>query len=464
MKSKVKKEGNLNTKHALLVNPWICDFKCHDFWVKPYGLLRISTFLKNNGFETDMIDCMDRHDKDMAGYGTKDRQYGRGDFYQEELEKHEIYKKVPRKYKRYGFPVDVFQKKLESIKTPDVILMASSVTYSYEGVFLAARILSERFPSARIILGGIYATLCTEHAKKHSGAAHVWKGEINNNFISVLNQFSKTEVEKLPANGLNETLPDYSFYPDTSYVVVKFTQGCPFSCTYCAVKQFSENYYQRQKDGIIKELEGYAGNGIKNIAFYDDALLYKNHFIKAILNEVIKRNYKFNFHASNGLHAAYIDEETAALMKQCGFIEPKISLESSNTALQKNTGGKVTNEIFEKAVNNLRKAGYSGNDIGVFILNGLPEQDEKSVLKDVDYLKNLGLKIRHSVYSPIPGTLDFMKLRPDVRAELINEPLKQNEYYFLAINAQYNWEANLRIKAVIDEHNAKLGDRAGQTE
>jgi len=40
-----------------------------------------------------MIDCMDRHDKDMAVYGTKDRQFGRGDFYQVELEKSAIYKR-----------------------------------------------------------------------------------------------------------------------------------------------------------------------------------------------------------------------------------------------------------------------------------------------------------------------------------------------------------------------------------
>jgi len=451
-------------KRVLLVNSWIYDFKCHDFWIKPYGLLRISTFLKENGFETDMIDCMDRHDKDMAGYGTKDRQYGRGDFYQDELDKPVFYKKVPRKYKRYGFPVEVFKKKLEMIKAPDVVLMASSVTYSYEGVFLAIKLVSERFPQARIILGGIYATLCLEHAKKYSGAAHVWKGGIDNNFIAVLNQFAKADVKKFPANGLNEILPDYSYYPKTPYAVVKFTQGCPFSCTYCAIKQFSESYYQRDKEGIMKELEGYAGKGIKNIAFYDDALLYKNHFIKAILKEVIKRNYKFNFHASNGLHAAYIDEETAVLMKQCNFIEPKVSLESSNFNLQKITGGKVTNEIFEKAVNNLRKAGYHGNDIGIFILNGMPGQNEKSILKDVDYLINQGLKIRHSVYSPIPGTLDFMKLRPDVGAELINEPLKQNEYYFLTINTEYNWEANLRVKAAIDQHNTKLGEQAEKEE
>ena len=288
-------------KTALLVNPWIYDFKCHDFWIKPYGLLRISAYLKENGFDTEMIELHDRHDPDMVSYGTKDRQFGRGDFYQEELEKSAVLKKVPRKYKRYGFPLEVFKKKLETIKPPDVVLMASSVTYSYEGVFLAIKLISEIFPQARIVLGGIYATLCQEHAKKYSGAAHVWKAEISNDFIAVLNYFLKADVNTLPATGLNEYIPDYSFYENTPYRVVKFTQGCPFSCTYCAIKQFSGAYYQRDEECILRELEAYAEKGVKNIAFYDDALLYKNHFIKGILKEVIKRGYKFDFHASNGL-------------------------------------------------------------------------------------------------------------------------------------------------------------------
>jgi hypothetical protein len=47
---------------ALTVNPWIYDFKCHDFWIKPHGFLHIASLLKNNGFAVDFIDCMDRFD------------------------------------------------------------------------------------------------------------------------------------------------------------------------------------------------------------------------------------------------------------------------------------------------------------------------------------------------------------------------------------------------------------------
>jgi uncharacterized protein YtpQ (UPF0354 family) len=72
----------------------------------------------------------------------------------------------------------------------------------------------------------------------------------------------------------------------------------------------------------------------------------------------------------------------------------------------------------------------------------------------------MGLKIKPAVYSPIPGTAAFLKLRTDIRADLEAEPLKQNEYYFLTINDRYNWETNLKVKAIIDGHNKKLGGEA----
>ncbi len=443
-------------KRALLVNPWIYDFKSHDFRVKPYGLLRISAFLKNNGFEIDLIDCMDRYDPDMAPYKMKDRQHGTGEFYHEELAKPEPYKKVPRKYKRYGFPVDVFKKKLDSMKIPDIILVTSGVSYSYEGVLLALDLITDRFQSVKTVLGGIYATLCPAHAQKHSKANLVWQGDINNLFIKALNQYAQSRIEQIPEAKFRELLPDYSFYPTTPYAAVRFTQGCPFNCTYCAIKQLCPSYYQRDTAGIIKELEGYRASEKKSIAFYDDALLYKNYFIKGVLREIMKKGMKFIFHASNGLHAAYIDAEIAMLMKQAGFVEPRVSLETTDYELQKNTGNKTTTEAFEKAIGYLRKTGFKDSEIGVYILAGLPGQDEESVMADVEYLKDMNVRIKPAVYSPIPGTMEFMKLRPDLRAALTLDPLKQNEYYFLTVNTMYNWEANLRVKAAIDEHNTKL--------
>jgi radical SAM superfamily enzyme YgiQ (UPF0313 family) len=53
--------------------------------------------------------------------------------------------------------------------------------------------------------------------------------------------------------------------------------GCPFNCTYCAQKYLNnKSYTSKTSDIIADEIYNLTGNGnIKNIAFYDDALLYK---------------------------------------------------------------------------------------------------------------------------------------------------------------------------------------------
>jgi hypothetical protein len=40
---------------ALLVNPWVYDFKAFDFWNKPVGLLIVANILKKIGFEPKLI-------------------------------------------------------------------------------------------------------------------------------------------------------------------------------------------------------------------------------------------------------------------------------------------------------------------------------------------------------------------------------------------------------------------------
>ncbi|MCE5300274.1 MAG: radical SAM protein [Spirochaetia bacterium] len=446
-------------KHALLVNPWVYDFKCHDFWIKPYGLLRIAALLKNNGLKVTLIDCMDRLDPDAPEEFKKSDSYGIGAYYSEEIQKIGAYERVPRKYKRYGLPVDVFHKKLDALnQKPDIIFMTSGMTYTYEGVQLASRILKERY-NAPQVLGGIYATLCREHAQRFTAANYIWTGDINNYFLMMVNRAAGVRIDSMEDREFNELVPDYSLYPKLDSVAVKFTKGCPYSCSYCAIKSFCEGYYQRDPQAILKELDTYKERGIKNIAFYDDALLYKNVFIKGILKEAIKRGYGFNFHTPNGLHAAYLDAETARLMKEAGFADVRVSLESSDYAIQKQTGNKVSNEAFRTAVDNLRKAGFEDNDIGVYILAGIPGQTFASVMKDVEYLKKMNLKIKIANYSPIPGTVDFLKIKPEFKAELMREPQMQNELYFMQLNSDYDRVAHLKVKAEIDGHNNTIKDK-----
>src|SRR4030042_4683229 len=156
-----------HTPHILLINPWITDFVAYDLWIKPLGLLNIASFLRENGFRVTLIDCLD--------LSIKTKRYGQGKFLKTTIEKPFPLKSIPRHYSRYGIPDEIVLKRLSFLEEPDLICLTSGMTFWYPGVFKLVEITREFFKKVPIILGGIYATLCYEHAKKHSGADIVFK-------------------------------------------------------------------------------------------------------------------------------------------------------------------------------------------------------------------------------------------------------------------------------------------------
>ncbi len=157
-----------SSPHILLINPWITDFSAYNFWIKPLGLLYIASVLRENRFRVTLIDCLD--------YSIKTERYGDGKFFKKKIGKPLPLKSIPRNYGQYGIPEEMLLKRLSFPEEPDLICVTSGMTYWYPGVFKLIEITRKYFKKAPVILGGIYATLCFDHAKNYSGADVVFKG------------------------------------------------------------------------------------------------------------------------------------------------------------------------------------------------------------------------------------------------------------------------------------------------
>jgi radical SAM superfamily enzyme YgiQ (UPF0313 family) len=179
---------------------------------------------------------------------------------------------------------------------------------------------------------------------------------------------------------------------------------------------------------VVTEIEFWTREyGIENIAFYDDALLIEpESHIVPILKEILARGIRCNFHAPNGLHIREIDEELADLLFQCRFKTIRLGLETSDEHKQLELGGKVNNPEFQKTVLNLKRAGYTQEEIGVYILAALPGQRAKEVQESISFVREVGAKPILVEYSPIPGTPLFQKAKQWSRFDIENEPLFHN--------------------------------------
>ncbi len=407
-------------KRALLVNPWIYDFKAFDFFLKPLGLLYLASYLRQFGFEVSLLDCLDRNHPVLKGIKRqKVDRFGRGKLPSVVGEKPEVYKGIPRRYKRYGIPISSFEEILSETKEPQFIFVTSGMTYWYPGVFTAIKILKRRFPKVPVFLGGIYATLCPEHAQRNSGADFVIPGPFEENLWKYLPELPPLPFSRIPALA-------YDLYQKLDSISILTSRGCPFRCSYCAVPVLYPKFTYRDQKLVLKEMEYYLRLGVKNIAFFDDALLYHPQ-LKEILSELAKMRGEVNFHSPNGLHPRFIDEEIANLLYQANFKTVYLSLETVSPSLLKETGDKVKTEEFCQAVERLKGAGFKKEDLHAYLILGLPQQTVSDIKESIDFVLQLGIKCHLAEFSPIPGTKEYERL--NLGKEI--DPLLHNNTAFL---------------------------------
>ncbi|ABR31215.1 radical SAM protein [Thermosipho melanesiensis] len=397
---------------ALLVNPWIEDFAAYDFWLKPLGLLYVAAYLEKLGFELHLIDLMNRHDEVLKRFVNvpKDKFYGTGKFPYVEVEKPDVLKFVPRKYKRYGAPEEYFYYRLKQIGKVDIVFVTSTLTYWYPGYWDTIAFLKEFYgEDVPIVFGGFYVRNLPSHAKKTR--VHIFPSNDLNRLPRLLEEVLNVRINNTPIDWFLLP-PKYELYNKLGYLVFITTIGCPFKCSYCIAHRIWNGIRFKPYELVLYEIEKYVKMfNVKDIVFFDDAILVnsKRHF-KLILKELVKKGYsKYRFHLPNGIHAKLIDEEIAELMKELNFKTIKLGYETAGE-LQIKTGGKVVDKDLVKAARILRKVGFTEKEVSAYIMVNIPGQTVKDVKDAIKFCKEEGIGFSINEYTPIVGTDDWIDL------------------------------------------------------
>lgn len=179
----------------------------------------------------------------------------------------------------------------------------------------------------------------------------------------------------------------------------------------------------------LAELQFLAKCGAEQVAFYDDALLYRaGQILKPFLIETLRRDLSVNFHTPNALNARFITPELADLMVRAGFKSFYLGFESTAFSWQKKTGGKVYSDELARAVENLLRAGADPRLLFAYLIVGHPNCDEQAVESSMYYAHGLGIRVMLSEFSPLPGTPDGEMCRRWID---IDEPLRHNKTAFV---------------------------------
>jgi len=441
-----------DSPHILCINPWIHDFAAFDFWAKPLGLLSIAAILREKGLIVSFLDCLDRFHPREPG-PAKVLWDGRGPFRKTPIDLPRGLEHIHKKFSRYGIKPSWFEADLKQIKKPDLIFVTSLMTYWAAGVEETLEIIKKIHPHVPVVLGGIYASLCFEHARQNTVADLVVKGPAEPRLKNIIKTFTGFDLDDSHLSGDLDALP----YPaldlqhHMTYAPILTSRGCPFSCEYCASSFLEPTLRRRSPENVFREIAHWHQTfHIKNVAFYDDALLVAaGQYAFPLFEKIIASNMDLSFHTPNALHIKSISQQAAQLMFKAGFKTIRLGLETTDFSQGRNHDIKVEKNEFYTAVEHLKAAGFKKNQMGAYLLCGLPGQNIDDVEISMQVVKNTGIQPVLAYYTPIPHTAMWEAAVTCSRFDLTEHPVFTNNTLFPCVNSPQDLNRISQLKNLL---------------
>ncbi len=379
---------------AILINPPVYDTQYWAYWSQPHGLLKVATWLRQHGYEhLRLIDCLATDSKRRVKHRYKATV---------------VRDNVTKQMWEFGMPLVELKQILKDTPRPDEIWITSIMTYWWESTRDVVNVIKDVYPqdTPRVLVGGIYPTLCPEHARANLGKQAgidvvVVEGEIDNDAANAWTDLSLYTSDLL-----------YRVKP--RYALITGSRGCPFSCAYCAqskLNQGKKDVTPRPPEDIAAEMEQkYKDFGIREFAFYEDNLLFKREDFLARLRAIRDRGMKVTLYAPEGIEPRLVELELVREMKATGFRKLHLALETIDNALaRKWNRNQATIEKFEQAVEVTRQAGWTTESqaLNAFVMFGLPDEDIQTTVDTALYVSQRIGSVIPMLFTPVPGSRFF---------------------------------------------------------
>ncbi len=384
-------------KSALLINPPIYDTQYWPRWSQPHGLLKVATWLRKNGYTNlRLLDCLATDKNRKVSFRHKNI-IQRGN--------------ITRRMYEFGWSLSKLRVELEKHNNgdkfrPDEIWITSIMTYWWESTRDVIRLIQEVFdsPRPRILVGGIYPTLYPEHAEEYLSRE-------NENVLIV-----PGEICSEAANAWTDlSLYSDPIYENTpKYAIITGGRGCPFNCAYCAQLKLNDGRrlvrYREPLDVAEELLEKYKKHGVREVAFYEDNLLFNREDFFARLDAIDRHGLKFEIYAPEGIEPRLVDYELLSRMREAGFKKIHLALETIDNDIARSWNRKqATIEKFDNAVNVAESCGFKvgSQDLNAFVIFGLPDEDLQSVVNTAIYASHRVGSVVPMLFTPVPSSILF---------------------------------------------------------
>lgn len=413
----IQLSGFAETKTALLISPPVYDTQYWSKWSQPYGILRITSLLKQHKYKRlEFFDFMEVQD----GERFHQHRINPGESFVDTVEPirpiqpHRITKPgdsnalqlylyhFGRTWREFDEWLD--GKEFDISHPPDEIWISAVMTYWWEPVRdLIARLRNRFGKKPLILLGGIYPTLAPEHAAKYCEPDIVVVGEIAE---------------------ANDLWTDLSLYDNPpTYAIITPSRGCPYDCAYCAQKTINagrNRVHFRSVDDLWAEmLDKYDRFGIRDFSFNADFWLwdFENNLIPLLERIASTKEPFFRIYAPEGLDVRSLSQSQRLVdaLKAAHLQKIYLPCESiDETYLQTLNRKHVKLDHFVKAAEMCKKAGFEVRNLEVngFVLYGLPGETIDRVVKTTLFVSEIVGSIIPMLFTPVPSTRIFEQYLP----------------------------------------------------
>ncbi|QWP76653.1 magnesium-protoporphyrin IX monomethyl ester anaerobic oxidative cyclase [Lysobacter sp. K5869] len=273
-------------------------------------------------------------------------------------------------------------------KAPDVLMVGhSGSTSAHPTVALIARLLKRERPQLRIVYGGVFPTYHWQDVLEREPAIDcIVRGEGERTAVTLARALARGEDlagvpglayrrddGRIVETGQAEMILDldecrvgwelidhdrYSYWGGLKAVVVQFSRGCPYLCSYCGQRGFWTRWRHRDPVRFARELARlHREHGVRLINFADELPTGSRKAWKAFLEALIAENVDLTLVGSTRAGDIVRDADLLPLYKRAGVVRFLLGIESySEATLSKIRKGASVSEDRE-AIRLLRQHG-----------------------------------------------------------------------------------------------------------
>lgn len=349
----------------------------------PMGLLKIGAYFKDQGCKVKLIDCGPAPSY-VYGKSPYNSVYKDAPLYDVRESGSSESDKILKGVYYYGKSSSWIRNQIIAYGRPDQIWIGTHLTYYYETVWDLVRVCKEIYPKTPVLIGGIYPTLDTEHAKR-SGADIVFNGDIE---------------------GLESYMPDYSLLEyQTPVKMFKSSSGCKVNppCAFCSVPKLNPVFRPMDVDTTVSWIEKEFRAGTRSFIMWSSQLLMPPRTFKEFCEKIISLGLPdkgLMLSASEGIQPSLFKEDVAYLMRKAGFQDVNIPLEAIRDSRIEEYQKPSSLIDIERSINLSFKNGF--RTIKAFIMMGTPGQEADEIIEAIVYCWKHMIKPTLMPFTPVP--------------------------------------------------------------